>query len=58
MIEHISFSQGLVMLSECYRVLKEKGKIRISTPDRRLLGSYRAVMLTFSPGAQFLYSSV
>jgi predicted SAM-dependent methyltransferase len=33
MIEHISFSQGLVMLSECYRVLKERGKIRISTPD-------------------------
>ena len=33
MIEHISFSQGLLMLSECYRVLKEKGKIRISTPN-------------------------
>lgn len=33
MIEHISYSQGLVMLKECYRVLKDNGTIRISTPD-------------------------
>src|SRR5713101_2679371 len=33
MIEHISYSQGLRMLSECYRILREHGKIRISTPD-------------------------
>lgn len=33
MIEHISYSNGLAMLSECYRVLKNNGKIRISTPN-------------------------
>jgi len=36
-IEHMSFSQGLGMLSECYRVLRPQGKIRISTPDLRFL---------------------
>jgi predicted SAM-dependent methyltransferase len=33
MIEHISFSDAKLMLSECFRVMKKKGKIRISTPD-------------------------
>ncbi|HEV2620736.1 MAG TPA: methyltransferase domain-containing protein [Frateuria sp.] len=33
MIEHIHYLDGLNMLSECYRVLKKGGKIRISTPD-------------------------
>lgn len=33
MIEHVSYSQGLQMLSKCYRVLKKGGKTRISTPD-------------------------
>lgn len=33
MIEHISFSKGLKMLSECYRVLKPEGIIRLATPD-------------------------
>jgi len=33
MIEHISFSDGEYMLSECYRVLKQNGKVRITTPD-------------------------
>ena len=37
MIEHISYTDGLKMLSECYRVLKNNGKIRISTPDFRFL---------------------
>lgn len=36
-IEHISYSHGLVMLSECYRVLKNNGKIRISTPNLSFL---------------------
>ena len=33
MIEHITYIQGLQFLSECYRVLKPGGKIRIATPD-------------------------
>src|SRR5260221_1327397 len=33
MIEHIDLRQGNFMLSECYRILKPKGKIRIATPD-------------------------
>ncbi|MBO0719356.1 MAG: methyltransferase domain-containing protein, partial [Blastocatellia bacterium] len=37
MIEHITYSQGLQMLFECYRVLKNNGKIRISTPDLAFL---------------------
>lgn len=37
MIEHITYSQGLFMLSECFRILRENGKIRISTPDLAFL---------------------
>ena len=37
MIEHISYSQGLRMLKECYRILKRGGKIRISTPNLSFL---------------------
>jgi predicted SAM-dependent methyltransferase len=37
MIEHISYSQGSMMLSECFRILKDKGTIRISTPDLKFL---------------------
>ncbi|PID75572.1 MAG: hypothetical protein CSB23_03300 [Deltaproteobacteria bacterium] len=33
MIEHISYPNGLLMLNECYRILKNSGAIRISTPD-------------------------
>jgi predicted SAM-dependent methyltransferase len=33
MIEHITYPQGLQMLTECYRVLKPRGKLRIATPD-------------------------
>lgn len=33
MIEHVRYVDGLNMLSECHRVLKKGGKIRISTPD-------------------------
>jgi len=33
MIEHISYAQGQQMLKECFRILKDGGKIRISTPD-------------------------
>ena len=37
LIEHISYSQGLQMLKECYRILKRNGKIRISTPNLSFL---------------------
>ena len=37
MIEHISFEDARFMLDECFRVLKSKGKIRISTPDLAFL---------------------
>lgn len=33
MIEHVHYVDGLNMLSECHRVLKRGGKIRVSTPD-------------------------
>ncbi len=36
-IEHISYWDGLKMLTECFRVLKGSGKIRISTPDLAFL---------------------
>ena len=37
LIEHLSYPQGLHMLSECYRVLRGDGKIRISTPNLAFL---------------------
>lgn len=37
MIEHITYSDAMLMLSECFRVLKPNGKIRISTPDLQFL---------------------
>lgn len=37
MIEHIPYSQGLFMLTESFRVLRNKGTIRISTPDLSFL---------------------
>jgi predicted SAM-dependent methyltransferase len=37
MIEHISYSEGRSMLTECHRILKNNGKIRISTPDLSFL---------------------
>lgn len=36
-IEHISYRDGVKMLTECLRVLKKQGKIRISTPDLTFL---------------------
>ena len=33
MIEHIGFDDGLNMLSECYRVLKPSGVLRVVTPS-------------------------
>lgn len=32
-IEHLNYVQGLVMLKQCFRVLKPGGKIRITTPN-------------------------
>ena len=37
MIEHIPYPLGFRMLSECFRVLRPKGKLRISTPDLSFL---------------------
>jgi predicted SAM-dependent methyltransferase len=37
MIEHVSYEKGQHMLKECFRVLKDGGKIRISTPDLSFL---------------------
>ena len=37
LIEHVRFHQGLRMLSECFRILKPGGKIRIATPDLQFL---------------------
>jgi predicted SAM-dependent methyltransferase len=36
-IEHVEYQDALAMLRECYRVLKPRGKIRMSTPDLRVL---------------------
>ena len=36
MIEHIDHESAVFMLSECFRVLKPGGKIRISTPDLKV----------------------
>jgi predicted SAM-dependent methyltransferase len=36
-IEHVSYVQGQQMLKECFCVLKDSGKIRISTPDLSFL---------------------
>jgi len=33
LIEHIGYEEGRFMLSECFRVLKSGGTIRIATPD-------------------------
>lgn len=37
MIEHVTYGDGLKVLSECHRVLKSGGKIRVSTPDLKFL---------------------
>jgi predicted SAM-dependent methyltransferase len=41
LIEHLSYTEGLVMLKECHRVLKPGGSIRVACPDlRALVGLY------------------
>jgi predicted SAM-dependent methyltransferase len=36
MIEHLEYQGALFMLRECFRVLKPRGKIRISAPDLKV----------------------
>jgi predicted SAM-dependent methyltransferase len=38
-IEHINRDQGLALLKECYRTLKIGGKLRITTPNLKVLTS-------------------
>ncbi|HVG20322.1 MAG TPA: methyltransferase domain-containing protein [Blastocatellia bacterium] len=43
MIEHFYYTEGVKILSECYRILKSNGKIRVATPDLPFLVElYRA----------------
>jgi len=37
MIEHVSFDSGSKMLSECFRVLRPGGHLRVCTPDLEFL---------------------
>jgi predicted SAM-dependent methyltransferase len=37
MIEHIDYASARAMLSECYRVLKPGGRIRVATPDLNVI---------------------
>jgi len=37
MLEHLTFTDGMVALQECWRVLKPGGRLRISTPDLAFL---------------------
>jgi predicted SAM-dependent methyltransferase len=42
-IEHVSYPEAFRMLTECYRVLKPDGKIRIATPDlAKILNIYNS----------------
>src|SRR5687768_11548268 len=43
LIEHLSYPQGLQLLSESHRVMRPGGRVRISTPDLAfLVGLYTA----------------
>jgi SAM-dependent methyltransferase len=46
MIEHVPYLSGMHMLSECHRVLRPGGYIRISTPDLRKLAQLYNVPLS------------
>lgn len=37
MIEHLTHSDGTIMLAQCHRILRRNGKIRVSTPDLSFL---------------------
>ena len=39
-IEHLEYRDGVNLLRECFQILKPKGKIRIATPDLRVLISW------------------
>ncbi|MEI8350450.1 MAG: methyltransferase domain-containing protein [Candidatus Omnitrophota bacterium] len=52
LIEHMNYAKGLHMLSQCYRILKPGGRIRIATPD---LGFLIALCATNLSGLQQQY---
>jgi predicted SAM-dependent methyltransferase len=57
MIEHIEFQQALFMLTECFRVLKSSGKIRLATPNLAfLIELYKSEKLTIQ--TQYIEFSV
>lgn len=37
LLEHLEYHEGVKLIQECFRILKPKGKIRISTPDLKFL---------------------
>jgi predicted SAM-dependent methyltransferase len=58
-IEHLSLEDGLALLRECRRVLREDGVLRIATPDldalvRSYLGDWRAQDWVNWPGHEWI----
>jgi SAM-dependent methyltransferase len=45
-VEHLSHNQAIHMLSECYRVLRPGGKMRIATPDLHAIMSLAGCQLS------------
>lgn len=57
-IEHISFNDASFLLSECFRVLKHNGKIRIATPDlNKLINFYCNNSHLYDKYANFEYDN-
>jgi predicted SAM-dependent methyltransferase len=57
MIEHILYPQGLSMLSECFRILRKNGTIRVSTPDLQFAVSLYQSQKT-DPQKEYIKASI